>query len=859
MPADLLCGLPTPVAYFAGPEHLVELANSAFEDLAGSREVLGRPAGEVLPVMHHQEYAELLDRVLVTGRPVRSTEMALEIRGSDGHLRRVFVDLAHEPVRDDAGVVIGILVQASDVTPHVMDRRRLEQLTAELASAEDRYRTLFETMPHGVVYHARDGSILEANPAAARMLGAAAEALVGLRPQDPTWQAVREDGSAFPGEEHPVMLALRTGTVAADVVMGTRHGRTGERRWLSVTAVPDARDDHGRPQRAYAMFTDVTEPRRTTAALREREQFLGRLRDTNVLGVIVADEEHGVLDANDAYLQMVGCDRADLQAGRVDWRALTPPEWLPLDEAGLEQLRRTGACRPFEKEYLLADGRRVPVLLGGAAISRQPLRWVAFVTDLSERQRAEEERAVLIAHAEAARTETDRAQERLGFLLRAGALAAATHDPHQLLAQVTRLVVPALADFAAVFLPGADGSLRATALEHHDPAHGRVLATLTDYHVTADSNTTIQAAYRTGLTQLHRDVGAMIRHPNDIDPGIVDLSTMLRIDSLIAVPLVAGARRLGVLLLGRCAGRTAFDGHDVGVAEELGRRVTAGLANTEAFAREHTVAEILQRSVLPDDLPALPGMDLAIRYLPATEGVDVGGDWYDAFALGGRRVGLVLGDVVGHNLASASAMSQIRNALRAYAVDDPDPSAVLRRTNTAVAHLLPDTMATVFYAVLDLATGEMAYANAGHPPPLLTSASGARYLAAPSGLMLGVADGVEYSTGTARLACGDTVLLYSDGLVEDRARSIDECFDALAAAYGQGAGTTADEMCATAQATLPGATDRADDICLLAVRLTGCPAPAGGSGVPATTACRRTARDAPWASCPAASPPADPG
>jgi serine phosphatase RsbU (regulator of sigma subunit) len=113
------------------------------------------------------------------------------------------------------------------------------------------------------------------------------------------------------------------------------------------------------------------------------------------------------------------------------------------------------------------------------------------------------------------------------------------------------------------------------------------------------------------------------------------------------------------------------------------------------------------------------GLDLAVRYLPATDGVNVGGDWYDVFPLGRDRVALAIGDVADHSIGSASVMGQIRSLLRGYTLDYPAPADVLRRTNAAVCELLPDATATAFYAVLDLSTGDLAYANAGHPPALL--------------------------------------------------------------------------------------------------------------------------------------------
>ncbi len=268
-----------------------------------------------------------------------------------------------------------------------------------------------------------------------------------------------------------------------------------------------------------------------------------------------------------------------------------------------------------------------------------------------------------------------------------------------------------------------------------------------------------------------------------------------------------------------------FTEADVAVIEELSRRLAAGWATVEAFAREHTVAETLQRALLPDALPRIPGLDLAVRYLPATDGVHVGGDWYDVFPLDRDRVALAIGDVAGHSIGSASIMGQIRSLLRGYALDYRAPADVLRRTNAAVCQLLPDTIATVFYAVLDLSTGELAYANAGHPPALHASGRGdSRYLNGASGAMLGASADAEYIAGRRRLAPGARLLLYTDGLIEDRRRDITEGFSALARALDRSPAQTAERTCQLVKSAMLGSGTRADDVCILAIHRQGQPA-----------------------------------
>ncbi len=436
--SELLLSLPAGVAYVTGPDLIFEFANHEYRRYVGGRHLIGLPLGVALPELP-REHLERVARVGQQGQPFQDRDSEVWIRRHGQKPEQMFVDLVYQPVPDDASGAAGVLICVNDVTAHVRDRRRLEVLAERLATTEEQYRTLFETLPLGVVHYHADGSILWANPAAGEILGLAPDAMTIWPPLDRAGRAVHEDGSPFQPDELPVVVALRTGEVVADVVAGVPHGRTGELRWLQVTAVPDARDEQGRPRRAYAMLIDITEQRRTEAALRQSNRLLGRLREANVLGVLVVSEE-GIHEANDAFLDIIGYTRDDLESGRIHWRAITPPRWAAGDDDAVEQLRRTGTFRPFEKEYVHRDGHRVPVLLGAAVISWHPLRWTSFVVDLTARQRREQERARLLAREQAARREADTARERLAFLQRAGELAAATRNRDDLLEQVTHLV-----------------------------------------------------------------------------------------------------------------------------------------------------------------------------------------------------------------------------------------------------------------------------------------------------------------------------------------------------------------------------------------------------------------------------------
>jgi serine phosphatase RsbU (regulator of sigma subunit) len=211
------------------------------------------------------------------------------------------------------------------------------------------------------------------------------------------------------------------------------------------------------------------------------------------------------------------------------------------------------------------------------------------------------------------------------------------------------------------------------------------------------------------------------------------------------------------------------------------RRSTRRLQGALIREAEHrSAADLLQRSLLPLHLPRVSGARLAAKSVPGSAGNRVGGDWYDAIHVPTGQVVLAVGDVVGHDLPAASVMGQLRNSLRAYAVEDTSPASVLTRVNRA-AHLLHTAdLATCICVVLDPATMTAAWASAGHPPPLVAHSDGTRrLLEGEPGPPLGVMPATRYPEHSITLAAGDTLLLYSDGLVERRGLALGEGLAAL--------------------------------------------------------------------------------
>jgi chemotaxis family two-component system sensor kinase Cph1 len=211
--------------------------------------------------------------------------------------------------------------------------------------------------------------------------------------------------------------------------------------------------------------------------------------------------------------------------------------------------------------------------------------------------------------------------------------------------------------------------------------------------------------------------------------------------------------------------------HEVRAAEQLARHLADVAARRGS--EESRLAATLQRTLLLEQLPDVPGVALAARYSPSAADV-VGGDWYDLVLLPNGRVSVVLGDVAGHGLGAAAITAQLRHALRAYLLQSAGPAAALRRLNELAAYLLPEELATVVVAELDPATGTVLVANAGHLPVLLLGPDGPELVDAARGPALGMVTEAAYGQAELRLAADDRLVVFSDGLVELRGPDLDE-------------------------------------------------------------------------------------
>jgi len=246
-------------------------------------------------------------------------------------------------------------------------------------------------------------------------------------------------------------------------------------------------------------------------------------------------------------------------------------------------------------------------------------------------------------------------------------------------------------------------------------------------------------------------------------------------------------------------------------------RLAAEARLTAELAEERHVALELQRAILPlhDEPFDLPGLRTMVRYLPASKAGRVGGDWYITADMPGGHVLIAIGDVGGHGLAAAAGMARLRGALAGLAITGSPPERLVGWLNDLVRHVAPEHTASVVAGYFDPASRTLTWAQAGHPPPILVRNSWARPLEPPAGILLGAGQ-EEYTAAILALSPGDLLLLYSDGLIERRDRSVDEGLATLAAAVR---GITDPERAIAAALSALGSTDLEDDTCLVALQV----------------------------------------
>jgi len=362
---------------------------------------------------------------------------------------------------------------------------------------------------------------------------------------------------------------------------------------------------------------------------------------------------------------------------------------------------------------------------------------------------------------------------RVRFLADASIELSKSLDYEATLASVARLAVPAFADWCAIDVV-EDDRLHRLAVEHVDPDKVRLALELERrYPSDRDAAGGAWEVMRTGQSLLIPDVTDDMIVAAAKDDEHLRLARQLALRSALVVPLVARGRVLGVITWVCAESERRYTDSDVAFAEDLGRRGAIAIDNAQLHSETLEAAVRLQRAVLPELAVDVPGWEIASHYSPAGR-TEVGGDFYDAVALPDGRLAWFVGDVMGRGVTAAASMAQMRAAIRAYIAVDPTPEVVLGKLDLLFATYDMAQLVTLVYGVADPDRDELVLINAGHPPAVVLRKDGAaEQLPSADGPPLGVGEGVRESM-VLGFRDGDTLVAFTDGLIERREEDIDD-------------------------------------------------------------------------------------
>jgi PAS domain S-box-containing protein len=557
----------------------------------------------------------------------------------------------------------------------------------------------------------------------------------------------------------------------------------------------------------------VQDSERRARTLQESEARTRLVLDGAPDAFITLDRDGVITSWNTAAERLFGWTAAE--AVGVPMRSLiTPPEFRERHDErrrALIETPRAVATERYDVELLRRDGSRFPAEATVSKIEIKGEPFIsAFVRDVTERVRRQQEREALLRE-QAARAEAERVNELISGmqLLVDAALAHRTLD--KILDDLILKVRGVLdADAATILLAEEDERLTVAAPSGTEPAEGEDAA-----------EQAVSIAFGEGFAgRVASAREAMLAHgppPEDL-PG--PALRALDIDSLIGVPLLAEKKVTGVLVVGSVAPRR-FSPEDLALLRLAADRVALAILHARLYEREHSIAETLQRSLLtkPEDLPKMPGLEVAARYEPAAAEAEVGGDWYDVIPTPSGGVGLVMGDVAGKGLVAASMVGRLRSALRAYALEGHDPARVVEQLNRLVWTEAPESqMATLLYMVVEPGESRIDWVNAGHLAPLLANgADKPEFLEGSGSVPLGVLPFSSYEKVSARMEPGSSIVLYTDGLIERPGEHLDDGLAELAARVRE-APEDPKQLCDYLLETLVPAGGASDDVAILALR-----------------------------------------
>ena len=818
----------------------------------GAEEIVGKHVDVTAPPERRDEVAENIRRALA-GEHVRDQETVRLAK--DG--RRIDVALTISPIRDGEGRVVGMSTRARDITDRKSADERAHALSRALEEARDTLELVTIGAADGITIQDARGGLVYANLAAARLSGyGSVDEFTAADPRERLahWEMLNEEGEPFPIDELPGRRALG-GVPEAEAVLRVRDRRDGHEFWSLVKATATF-DAQGNVRYAINLFRDITSQKEAERSANRKATQMSHLyaitaalsgtTDVAAIAEALAEQTLTAFEASRGAVVLRSQDGEALETvawrGHQDgvierWRRFPLDATTPIGDSVLRNEPVVMASRDewltrypgLEREHVPAAAASIPLDIGDRAIGGLTLSFD------EPREFSGEDIGYMLGAArqgaqalERGRSEEIRrlAEARLSLLARAGGLLAESLDYTKTLAAVANLVVPRLADWTSVEILEPDGSIRSVAVAHVDPEKVAVAQEFRRRRPPDLSSASgIGRVITTGRTEVVPEITEEMIAAID-DPKVADLVRELQLRSAMIVPLSARGRTLGAMTLVWAESGRTYTSADLALAETLAARIALVIDNARLYRDRDHIARTLQQSLLPPEPPSIDGVDLAARYRPAGEGIEVGGDFYDAFDIGDGEWTVALGDVVGKGPDAAALMGMVRHTIRAAAIRERAPARVLATVNAAVGRQTSEEQfCTAVAARLRPQDGQVIVwiSVAGHPSPVILRGDGSLQWIRGAGALLGVFDDAALVEDEIRLTAGDMLILYTDGVTEERGARGAFGEEGLAAVLQGAAGATASEVVDRIEGAVlaHGSGEPRDDIAILAVRATG--------------------------------------
>jgi PAS domain S-box-containing protein len=515
----------------------------------------------------------------------------IDARG--GGPRVVNWDVRRPGAHEKGGDGIALVLSGLDVTDRLAAERRLHETEVFQREILDRLPALVWTTDRELrITSSSGGDLLQVELRSAQIVLVGATLYSYLGTDDPKHPAIA-----------PHLRALEGASTQFEVDWFGRR---------FASRVDPLRDTRGAVIGTIGLAMDITEKARTAAALVESRAHVQLLVDANVVGIAFWKEDGRVTEANQALLDLVGYTREELLSGEISWQALTPCEYALRDADALAQVRATGRCTPYEKEYVAKNGTRVPVLVGSAAPLANPEQGVSFVVDMREQARLRDARDKLLLDEQRARIETELANARLMLLVDGSKRLSQTKGPGDTLETLAALVVPGLADWSYVIHRGWDDGPAVVASAHGDPNKRALLRRLHGFTPDRGALEGAPRVFRTGEVAQYDDVGDDQLTPNapggtvvgTRDPSYLHVVRELGLRSMLCVPIAGRTGTDGVIMLVSAGDPRRYDSEDLVLARDLAARAAISLENNRLLV------EALDAVRVRDDFLAVAAHEL---------------------------------------------------------------------------------------------------------------------------------------------------------------------------------------------------------------------------------------------------------